>query len=249
MAEKNYFLNRYTVRNYSDKHISDDLLQQIITEAEHAPNTGNMQWYSVVATRSKELRAKLAPAHFNQPSVMNCDVLLTFCVDIRRFEHWCHLRKAKPGYDNFQSFIAAMIDTCIFAQQVCTIAEMRGIGTCYLGTTTYNAHTISEVLELPERVVPVTTLTLGYPAEEGKPSWRLPVDAVLHSETYHDTCDADIERYYAELEALPESAKFIAENGKDTLAQVFTDVRYTREAAEYFSTIYEEELARNGFIE
>ena len=82
MAEKNYFLNRYTVRNYSDKHISDDLLQQIITEAEHAPNTGNMQWYSVVATRSPELRAKLAPAHFNQPSVMNCDVLLLSLIHI-----------------------------------------------------------------------------------------------------------------------------------------------------------------------
>ena len=249
MTQNNYFANRYTVRNYTGEHVPDDLLRQIIAEAEHAPNTGNMQWYSVIATRSPELRAKFAPAHFNQPSVTGCDVLLTFCVDIRRFEHWCNLRKAQPGYDNFQSFVAAMIDTCIFAQQVCTIAEIHGLGMCYLGTTTYNAPTIAEVLELPERVVPVITLTLGYPAAEGKPSWRLPVDAVLHSETYHDTCDADIERYYAELEALPELAKFIAENAKETLAQVFTDVRYTREAAEYFSSIYKDVLARNGFLE
>ncbi len=98
-----------------------------------------MQLYSVIVTRDEDAKKRLAPAHFNQPSATGADVVLTFCADFNRFEKWCEARNAQPGYDNFQSLMWAVIDTTIFAQQFCTIAEMNGLGTCYLGTTTYNA--------------------------------------------------------------------------------------------------------------
>ncbi len=248
MADLNYFENRRSVRCYTDQHIPDEELKRMIAAATHAPNTGNMQLYSVIVTRSKEGKEALAPAHFNQGAVTSADAVLTFCLDIRRFEHWCHLRKAKPGFDTFQSFVAAVIDTSIFAQQFCTIAEMDGLGTCYLGTTTYNAPDIAMALELPQGVVPVTTVTVGYPAEDATgPTWRLPVERIMHQETYQDTCDADIEEAYASLEADPMSETYIKENGKETLAQVFTDVRYPRESAEYFSSVYLSLLDDNNF--
>ncbi|MBO4379640.1 MAG: nitroreductase family protein, partial [Muribaculaceae bacterium] len=155
--------------------------------------------------------------------------------DFNRFVKWCELRDADPGYDNFQSFMSAVLDATIFAQQIVTIAEMRGLGTCYLGTTTYNAPQIAEVLNLPKRVVPITTITLGYPDEEPEDCGRLPVDAVLHREKYHDYSEDDINRFYAEKEAREDSRRFIEENDKQTLAQVFTDIRYTRDANEHFS--------------
>lgn len=242
-----FFSNRRTVRNYTDRPVSEQLLQQMLTRAMHAPNTGNMQLYSVIATRSPEKKAQLAPAHFNQPCVEGCSVVLTFCLDFNRFEQWCRLSDATPGYDNFQSFIYAMIDTCLFAQQFCTIAEMEGLGCCYLGTTTYNAPTISEVLGLPDRVVPVTTITVGYPDGDAPVSSRLPLRAVYHSETYTPFTDADIEAIYSAMDADPANRRFIDENGKQTLAQVFTDVRYTREANEYFSKVYLDFIRSKGF--
>lgn len=249
MTDSEYFANRHTVRSYSKQEISDSLLTQIITQASHAPNTGNMQWYSVVITRDDAQKAALAPAHFNQPSVAGANVVLTFCIDLLRFEAWCRQREADPGYDNFQSFIAAIVDTTIFAQQVCTIAELHGLGSCYLGTTTYNAPDIARVLQLPERVVPVTTLTLGYPADgtQSGPTWRLPVDAIMHSETYREPSPADIDRWYAPIEK--SDAHFAEENGKKTLAQVFTDIRYTREASEHFSKVYADFLRKNKFLQ
>lgn len=174
-------------------------------------------------------------------------MVLTFCADFNRFIKWCEASGAKPGYDNFQSFMTAVLDTVIFAQQFCTAAEMRGLGCCYLGTTTYNAPQIAEILELPEFVVPVTTLTLGYPMSKGADCGRLPVGAVLHKECYSDYDDSAVKNLYAEKEAREDSRKFVAENGKSSLAQVFTDVRYTREANEHFSKVYYDFIGSRGF--
>ncbi|MDO4319808.1 MAG: nitroreductase family protein [Bacteroidales bacterium] len=245
-----YFSQRHTVRQYSDKEISTQQLNAMLDAASHAPNTGNMQWYSVIVTRDDEQKRRLAPLHFGQPQICDANVVLTFCIDLRRFELWCRKREAEPGFDNFQSFVASMIDTSLVAQQLCTVAEMQGIGTCYLGTTTYKARQIAEVLDLPVRVVPVATVTLGYPSS-GKVadggSWRLPVSAWVHDETYHEPSAADIDSWYASLEADPQSQKFIDENNKKTLAQVFTDVRYPRTSAEQFSKAYLDFIKENGF--
>lgn len=242
-----FFETRRTVRRYSDRKVDDELLESMIKAAAQAPNTGNMQVYSVVATRSAEGKKALAPAHFNQPSVEGCSVVLTFCADFNRFEHWCRINDAKPGYDNFQSFMWAVIDATIFAQQFCTIAEMYGLGCCYLGTTTYNAPQIAELLRLPKGVVPVATLTVGYPEGETSVSDRIGVDAIMHSGHYHDYTDDDIRRIYAPKESMPESRRFVEENGKQSLAQVFTDVRYTRKDNEYFSQVYADFIRKQGF--
>lgn len=248
MNNSEYFKSRRTIRQYTEECIPDVIIADMLEEASHAPTTGNMQLYSVVATRDKDIKRKLSPAHFNQPTVMGCDVVLTFCADFNRFVKWCDVSNANPGYDNFQSFMTAVLDTALFAQQFCTIAEMRGYGCCYLGTTTYNAPQIAEVLSLPERVVPLTTLTLGVPAGDAQISDRLPIAAILHAERYCDYTAESIKKIYAEKEAREDSRKFVVENNKETLAQVFTDVRYTREANEHFSKIYKDFIESKGFV-
>lgn len=246
MNQSEYFNGRHTVRAYAPTRIDDSLLARMIEAASHAPNTGNMQWYSVVVTRDPAQKRLLAPAHFNQPTVEGADAVLTFCIDLNRFEKWCRQNDAQPGFENFQSFVAAIIDTSLFAQQFCTIAEMNGLGTCYLGTTTYNAPDIARTLALPARVVPVTTVTVGYPAAAAAgPTWRLPVEAIMHSEKYKEPAAEDIAAWYAPIEK--ESQHFVDENSKTSLAQVFTDVRYPRESAEYFSKIYADFLTANRF--
>lgn len=247
MVAKEYFSNRRTIRQYNDKKIDRQLLKDLLMAASHAPTTGNMQLYSVIITEDEEMKKRLAPTHFNQPSVMSAAVVLTFCADFNRFVKWCESRNAKPGYDNFQAWIWAVEDTMIFAQQFVTLAEMNGLGTCYLGTTTYNAPQISEILELPDRVVPIATVTVGYPAIEGQPSDRLPIDAIIHNEKYNDYDSDSINHFYEEKESLPESAKFIKENNKETLAQVFTDVRYKQADNEHFSKVFADFIQKKGF--
>lgn len=247
MNPENYFINRHTVRNYNGQPVSDLLLESLLKQAAHAPNTGNMQTYSVIVTRDNEMKAKLAPLHFNQPCALNADVLLTFCADYNRFTRWCNLKNANPGFDNFHSFVSALIDTSLFAQQFATVAEMNGLGCCYLGTTTYNAPGIAEILQLPPLVVPVTTLTLGWPADNGVDSGRLPIQAIMHHEKYTVPDDVRLLDLYAPTEQREDSRKFVEENDKQNLAQVFTDIRYTKSANEHFSRLFLDFVRAQGF--
>lgn len=247
MTTSEFFLNRRTIRRYSSQPVDDAILNEMLREASQAPTTGNMQLYSVIITRNDDEKARLAPAHFNQPSVTGCSAVLTFCADYNRFVKWCRASDAEPGYNNFQSFMTAVIDTVIMAQQFCTIAEMRGLGCCYLGTTTYNAPMIAEALGLPQMVVPVVTLTVGYPEGDSAVSDRLPESSFIHYGHYTDPGTSEVKEFYREKESREDSRRFVEENGKKTLAQVFTDVRYTRKASETFSKIYYDFIAGAGF--
>ena len=241
-------LNHRTIRKYSSQPVEKELLDQLLLEGTRSSTTGNMQVYSVIITRDEVKKKKLSPLHFNQKMVTEAPVVLTFCADFNRFGKWCSLRRAEPGYDNFLSFMTAAIDALLVAQTLCIAAEARGLGICYLGTTIYTAHRISEVLDLPAGVIPVTTLTLGWPAEIPEQVDRLPLEAVVHEESYHDYSDDLIEDFYRDKEARGDSAQFIAENNKETLAQVFTDVRYKKTDNIHFSRALLKVLHDQGFM-
>lgn len=238
---------RKTIRKYQQKDIPVDLLNDLLETAFRASTVGNMQTYSVVVTRDADRKAKLAPAHFNQPMVTAVPVVLTFCIDLNRFSKWCRQRQAEPGYNNFEWFVTGAVDALLAAQTFCVAAEEKGLGICYLGTTTYNPHLIIEALELPELVFPITTVTVGWPAEDPAQVDRLPLEAVVHEEVYHDYTPEDIDRLYAYKESLPENRQYVTENGKATLAQVFTDVRYTKKDAEAMSELLWNIMKKQGF--
>ena len=239
---------RRSIRRYQDKDVDNTLLTRLIKEAERTQTMGNLQLYSVVVTRSEELKAKLAPAHFNQPMVTGAPVVLTFCADYRRTTLWAEQRQATPGYDNPLSFVNAMTDALLFCQTFCNLAEEEGLGCCFLGTTVYQPQSIIDTLQLPELVFPVATITLGWPDENPPLSDRLPVSTIIHEETFHDYSVADIDKAYAYKEQLDKNKEFVKINNKQTLAQVFTDCRYTKADCEAMSETLLEALRKQKFL-
>ena len=176
-------------------------------------------------------------------------MVLTFCADFNRATKWCECRKASPGYDNFLSFVNAAQDALLYTQTFCNLAEEAGLGLCYLGTTVYMPQLIIDTLQLPRLVMPIATITLGWPDEAPALTDRLPLSAVVHQETYNDYSPEDIDRHYAEKEALPENQEFVKLNNKETLAQIFTDIRYTRKDNEALSATFIETLKKQGFLD
>ena len=249
MDAVNTILSHRSIRKYKDKSIEPQLLKSVLEAGIRASTTGNMQVYSVIVTTDEEIKAQLSPAHFNQPMVKKAPVVLTFCADFNRFNKWCLQRNASAGYDNFLSFMTAAIDALLVAQNVCIAAEANGLGICYLGTTTYNADKIIDTLKLPKGVIPVTTVTIGYPDEAPELTERLPLEAVIHEDVYHDYSQNDIDRLYSEKENLEINKQFVKENSKETLAQVFTDVRYSKKDNEHFSEVLLKVLKKQGFME
>jgi nitroreductase len=240
--------NRRTIRKYTDDPVDGNLLNELLLKGCRASTTGNMQVYSIIITKNQDKKRELAPFHFNQKMITEAPVVLTFCADFNRFNKWCTQRNAEPGYDNFLSFFTAAIDALLVAQTFCIAAESEGLGICYLGTTTYNAGKIIKALNLPEGVVPVTTITLGWPAENPEQPDRLPLSAIVHTETYKDFDAGDINCFYQEKEKRADSYQFIKENNKETLAQVFTDVRYKKSDNIYFSGEFMKVLKGQGFM-
>lgn len=241
-------MNHRSIRKYKAELVESELLNEIFTAGVRASTTGNMQVYSIINTTDIELKKDLAPAHFNQQMITTAPHVLTFCADFNRFNKWCNLNNAEPGYNNFLSFVTAAIDALLVAQNVCVAAEDKGLGICYVGTTTYNADKIIDVLKLPKGVVPITTVTMGWPDEMPDEADRLPLKAVLHQETYNDYNDEHIAEIYAEKEALAANKQFVLENKKESLAQVFTDVRYKKADNEFFSAKLFEVLKNQGFM-
>lgn len=240
--------NRRSIRKYKSDEVSAALLNELLETAARAQTMGNLQLYSVVVTRNAEMKERLAPAHFNQPMVKGAPVVLTFCADFNRTTQWCLNRKASPGYDNFLSFMNAASDTLLLCQNFCNLAEEKGLGICYLGTTIYNAGAIIDVLGLPRLVVPIATITVGWPDECPPQTDRLPLASFVHDETYKDYTPADIDRYYSPKETLPENLHFVEINNKETLAQIFTDIRYTRDANVAMSASLQQVLKQQGFM-
>ena len=240
--------NRTSIRKYSSREVSDELLNRLLEEAERTPTMGNLQLYSVVITRSEEGKKALAPAHFNQPMVTGAPVVLTICADYRRTTLWAENRKAHPGYDNILSFMNAATDALLFTQTFCNLAEEEGLGTCFLGTTVYMPQMIIDTLKLPKLVMPVATITLGWPDEQPAQSERLPLRSIIHQETFEDYTPEKIDDFYAEKENLEVNKEFVRINHVETLAQVFTDIRYTKKDCETMSKGFLDALKDQGFL-
>ena len=239
---------RRSIRRYAKREVSEELLNRLLTEAMRTQTMGNLQFYSVVVTRSDEQKQRLAPAHFNQPMVTQAPVVLTFCADTRRMTAWADNRQATPGYDNLLSYQNAATDALLFCQTFCNLAEEEGLGCCFLGTTVYMPQMIIDTLQLPRLVMPVATITLGWPDEQPPLTDRLPLAAIMHNETYTDYTPESIDHFYAEKEALPENDEFVRINNKQTLAQVYTDCRYTKKDNEALSKGLMEALKAQGFV-
>ena len=241
-------LTRRTIRRYSNEPVDDGLLERLMDQAKRTQTMGNLQLYSVVVTRSEDIKKQLAPAHFNQPMVTEAPVVLTICADFNRTSQWARCRQAEPGYDNFLSFMNAATDALLYTQTLCCLMDEQGLGYCYLGTTLYQPQQIIDILQLPRLVMPVATLTVGWPDEEPEQTDRLPLASFIHRDTYQDYTPSAIDHHYSYKESLPENQRFVEENHKETLAQVFTDVRYTKKDNEAMSDGLLEALRHQGFL-
>lgn len=241
-------LNRRSIRRYTSTEISESTLNHLLQAAIQSSNVGNMQGLSVIINKTKKAKARIAPIHYNQPMITGAPVVLTFCADYNRFNKWCKLRNAESGNKNFHAFLNAMTDALLAAQTFCNAAESQGLGICYLGTDLYNAEMAIDLLKLPKGVFPITTVAVGYPDEEPEKTSRLPIESFIHDEYYHDYSDDEIEAIYAETEALEENRNFVMENNLSNLAQVFTQMRYNKDAYEEMSSKLLQMLEKQGFI-
>jgi nitroreductase len=244
-----------SVRRFLPEPVPEEVLRRVLAAGIRASSSGNMQAYSIVVTRDPAQRARLHEPHLGQDMVLEAPALVTFCADFHRMRRWLALSDAEDGFDDAFSFLVAAIDAVLVSQNVALAAEAEGLGICYLGSTLANCHEIGRVLELPPHVVPVAGMVMGTPAEDPPLRDRLPLDGLVHFETYDDPDDERVREIYREREtagwarymANPELRRRVEAAGVRNLAQIYTTVKYTRASHEAFARNVWGYLEAQGF--
>ena len=160
--------NRKSVRIFENKPIEEDVKKEILNAAFEAPTAGGMMLYTILDITDKTLKEKLSITCDNQPFIANAPLVLIFLADYQRwYDSFCFedCNPRKPGEGDI---LLSCADAIIAAQNTVVAAESLGIGSCYIGDIIENYETVSELLELPDYVLPAAMVVYGYPTESQK---------------------------------------------------------------------------------
>jgi nitroreductase len=258
LALTHILLHHRSIRHYRPDPVDPALIDTVCAEAvAGASSSGNLNSVSIVLTRDPERKRRLYEFHFEQPMVLEAPLVMTFCADWYRTRQWLKARGARDNFNNFLGYHVAAFDAMIVAQNVCLGFEARGLGICYMGTTLSAMNAISEFLELPETCVPVTSIVVGYPAEDPARRDRLPYAALLHDERYHRPTADEVEAIFAEREvrgwqrymSYPELKAEIEKRGITNLAEFYTsDAKYPPDVFAEDSAKIRRLLEEKGFL-
>jgi FMN reductase (NADPH) len=178
-------LNRKSIRKYTKKIPSDEVILTIVRAGQQAPFAS--QLCSVLLTRKKGVP-------FGAP------LLFTICVDLHRME----LIMSKRGWQTVTNDLSMLFfgiqDASLMAENMVNAAESLGLGSCFLGVAPYIADKIARKYKLPPRVFPLVQLVMGYPAEDPPTRPRYPVNFTLFEDEYPKLSDTDIEQAMKQMD-------------------------------------------------
>ena len=180
-------LRRRTHRRYSDQPVPAELLDALLSVAFSASAKSDYQQASVIQVRDPDRRRQIAELIPAMPWIGVSPVFLVFCADANRLQKICDLRGRPTPNQNLEAFFNATVDAALVMQTFILAAEHVGLGCCPISVIRNHLPRVREILSLPERVIPVAGLCVGYPAGEGHISMRLPARVTRHVDRYDDT--------------------------------------------------------------
>lgn len=196
-------LSHRSVRGYRPEPVPPGTLETLVAAAQSAATSSNLQAWSVVAISDPGTRAELARIANNQQHIVECPVFLAFCADLSRNERLGKADGVKlEALPYVETFLVAAIDAALAAQNAVVAAESLGLSTVYIGAMRNNVQRVAELLGLPQGVVCVFGLCVGYakPGAESSVKPRLAQEAILFHERYDASREeAQRKAYDAEL--------------------------------------------------
>lgn len=182
-----FFLHR-SVRNYSERPVSEGLVRSLIGAAQSAATSSNLQMWSVISIQDPRKREAVASLCANYDHVRKAPWFFAFLADHYRLRQAAaKVGETAAGLGYLEYLIMAVVDAALAAERFVCAAESRGLGICYIGALRDHADRVKELLDLPEGVFGVFGMCLGWPAEpltaHIKP--RLRTDAVWFRESYN----------------------------------------------------------------
>ncbi|MEV0064059.1 NADPH-dependent oxidoreductase [Nocardia sp. NPDC050718] len=176
-----------SVRRYLPDPVSPATIRLLVSAAQSAATSSNLQVWSVVEVRDPARKARLAEIAGGQEHIVQAPVLLVWTADFARLRQLADDRGVPlEGADYLESSYVGFVDAALAAQNAVVAAESLGLGTVYIGALRNDPERVAAELGLPDHVFAVFGLVVGHPdpAEGTRVKPRLPQAAVLHQETY-----------------------------------------------------------------
>ncbi len=193
-------LKHRSIRQFKNEPLSEEQIRTIISSAQSASTSSYIQAYTIIGVKDPEKKKKLSELAGNQSYVEANGHFFVFCADLYRHEkigEW-EATDVIPSLESTEKFMVAVIDASLAAQNAAIAAESMGLGICYIGGIRNDLESVSELLGLPDRVIPLFGLAVGYPEGISDVKPRLPMEAVYHEDSYQSdetTMKADLDRY------------------------------------------------------
>lgn len=173
-----------SIRRYKTDPLPASVIETIITAAQCASSSSNLQTYSIVAVTDPGKRVCISDLCGNQAHIREAPVFLAWCADLARLDRICQSRGYSQETEYAENFLIAALDVSIAAQNAALAAESLGLGICYIGSIRNNPVKVIELLGLPRLTFPIVGMTLGWPDKQAHIKPRLPLRLVLHWEKY-----------------------------------------------------------------
>lgn len=190
-------LNHRSIRKFEDRPLTDTQVQTIVESAQAASTSSFIQAYSIIGVTDPSKKKKLAELAGNQPYVENNGHFFVFCADLHRHAEIGESEgvSLSDSIESSETFMVALIDATLAAQNATIAAESMGLGICYIGGLRNNLEEVCQVLKTPKRVLPLFGLAVGYPSEESSKKPRLPFNHIYHENEY----EQDRSAYHEQL--------------------------------------------------
>ena len=179
-------ISRSSVRKFSDKPISKELLTILLTAAQSAPSKSNLQQYSILIMQDETIKMKVADLIGNTKWALSAPVFLLFLADIRRNINITNNKGYDHKNNNVDTFMNAVIDSALSMQSLICAAEASGLGVCPISMIRNIIDEIKNICQLPKGVFPIAGLALGWPDEKAPISIRMPQDIIIHNDYYNE---------------------------------------------------------------
>lgn len=186
---------RSVCRRYRTDPVPEGVLRLLCATALSAPTKSDLQQATIVRVADKEKRAAICALLPGSPWLMGAPELLVFCADGYRLRRLFARRGVEFPNEHLDAFFNAAVDAAIVLGAFVQAAELAGLGSCPISQVRDHVHKVDELLGLPEWVVPVAGLALGYPEAKEPLSARLALQATVHTDRY------DTEAVEKELDA------------------------------------------------
>lgn len=188
--------SRRVQRRYLPRPIEPSLLRLLCACALCGPTKSDLQQADIVIVHDGAKRSAIADLLPDMAWVRDAAAFLVFCADARRLPEIAAMRGKPFPNDHLDLFFNASVDAAIVLTTFMQAANAVGLGCCPISVIRDHAQAVSDMLALPDKVVPVAGMTVGWPAEPGHASPRLPLSVTVHEDRHDDrNWISDVEAY------------------------------------------------------